>query len=51
MTDTFLVKYLNDDGIEQYKLVEAEAFSADGEPSFDVEGISIFSILSIQPYL
>ena len=51
MTDTFLVKYLNDDGIEQYKLVEAEAFSADGKPIFEVEGISIFSILSIEPCL
>ncbi len=51
MTDTFLVKYLNDDGIEQYKLVEAEAFTTDGEPALDVEGISIFSILSIEPCL
>ena len=51
MTDTFLVKYLSEDGIERYKLVEAEAFSADGEPAFDVDGIPIFSILSIEPCL
>jgi predicted methyltransferase len=51
MTETFLVKYLSNDGVEQYKLVETEAFSADGEPTFEVEGVSIFSILSIQPYL
>ena len=48
MTDTFLVKYLNDAGVEQYKLIEAEDFSADGEPHVEVEGSQTCSIPPIQ---
>ncbi len=51
MNQTYLVHYTNADGIEEYKLVEEEAFDRETTPVFEIDGISILSILSIQPYL
>jgi hypothetical protein len=48
---TYLITYINAKGTEETKLVTAEALSPEGEPVFEVEGVSIFSIRSIQPYL
>ena len=51
MGKTYLVKYKNQEGSTGYKLVSEEALSPEGEPTFDVEGISLFDILYIQPYV
>ena len=47
----YLITYVNEKGTEEKKLVTAEALSPEGEPVFNVEGVSIFSIRTIQPYL
>ena len=47
----YLITYINAKGTEEKRLVTAEALSPEGEPVFDVDGISIFSIRTIQPYL
>ena len=51
MSQTYLVHYTNIDGIEEYKLVEEEAFNRETTPVFEIDGIPIVSILSVQPYL
>lgn len=51
MKRTYLVKYKNQEGSTGYKLVDEEAFSPEGNPTFEVEGISLFDILYIQPYV
>lgn len=48
---TYLITYINAKGTEEKKLVQAESLSPVGEPVFEVEGISICDIRSIQPYL
>jgi hypothetical protein len=47
----YLITYINAKGTEEKKLVTPEALSPEGEPVFSVEGISIFNIRTIQPYL
>ena len=51
MEKTYLVKYKDQEGATGYKLVSEEALSPNGEPTFEVEGISLFDILYIQPYV
>jgi len=48
---SYLITYVNAKGIEEKKLVTAEALSPEGEPVFDIGGVSIFDIRTIQPYL
>lgn len=48
---TYLITYINAKGTEEHKLATAEALSPEGKPTFEVEGVSIFNIRSIQPYL
>ena len=50
MQRTYLVKYKNQEGSTGYKLVNEEAVSSEGNPTFEIEGISLFDILYIQPY-
>jgi hypothetical protein len=51
MSQTYLVHYTNTDDIEEYKLVEEEAFNRETTPVLEIDGIPIVSILSVQPYL
>jgi hypothetical protein len=52
MTETnYLITYINAAGQEEVKLATAESLSPEGEPTFEVEGVPLFNILSIQPYL
>ena len=46
----YLVKHLNKAGQEEYKLVKPSDLGAEGQPTFDTDGVSIFNILSIEPY-
>ena len=50
-SQSYLIKYLSESGSEEYKLVSAESISSEGEPAFNIEGVSIFDVLSIQPYV
>ena len=50
-TDIYLVKHINGaTGNIEYRLVKPEYLGGEGEPTFDVDGVSIFNILSIEPY-
>tara|TARA_B100001173_G_C16021801_1_gene562421 strand:+ start:1049 stop:1204 length:156 start_codon:yes stop_codon:yes gene_type:complete len=51
MERPYLVKYKNQEGTTSYKLVDEKAFIPKGKPIFEIEGISIFDILYIHPYL
>ena len=46
----YLVKYLTEGGQEFYTLVNPEALGGEGQPTFDIDGVSIFNILSVEPY-
>lgn len=47
----YLIKYLTETGAEEYRLVSSESVSEGGEPAFNIEGISIFDVLQIEPYV
>jgi len=51
MTDTFLVTYVDADGTAVHKLVDEKHFKSENRPSFEIDGIPLFSITTIQPYL
>lgn len=51
MEKTYLVKYKDQEGAKWYKLVDEKSFIPKGKPVFEIEGISIFDILYIHPYL
>ena len=48
---TYLITFVNSKGTEEKRLVTADALSPKGEPTFELDGVSIFDIRSIQPYL
>lgn len=47
----YLITFINSKGTEEKRLFAAKGLSPKGEPIFDIEGISVLAIRTIQPYL